>query len=314
MNKLLRRFVADKNARFRGKLGSPDEVFKQQLATDQALDTAVIGGYGVRDILAGKVRESEIPPVVLKAFHLQYPHVGGFVDFVRDHKDDAALLGIINGIKGKAFELEYLDYLNHGHLPASVHAELAHLPTQEGWDIAIRDAHGHVIDKLQLKATNSLPYIRDAIAHHPEFDVVATHEVFQHLHDPEILSRLSDSGISNAHLTDAACDAIHDVVPGFQLIPWVAFAIIGYQSWRRYRAGAPLREVTRTAFRRGTRSTACRGMAYFTALLAHEHFVGTASSVLLSLGYGRYEAENEFVEFMQVCRKRQESNLSILAR
>lgn len=117
MNDLLQRFVDDTNARFEGRLSSPRELLDQHFATDPALDAAVIGGYGLRDILAGKVRESEIPPVVLKAFHEQYPHAGSFVDFVRDHKADAALLGIINGIKGKAFELEYVDYLNHGHLP-----------------------------------------------------------------------------------------------------------------------------------------------------------------------------------------------------
>jgi hypothetical protein len=162
----------------------------------------IIGGYGVRDIIAGKLHESQISPLVIKAFHSQYPHAGDFVDFVRDHKGDASLLGIINGIKGKVFELEYLDYLNDGHLPAGAVAELATSPTQEGWDIAIRDSTGHVIEHLQLKATESMSFIADAIANHPEIDVVATHEVFEHMDDPEILSHLVDSGISNAQLED----------------------------------------------------------------------------------------------------------------
>src|SRR5271156_2987339 len=153
MNDLLRQFVADTNTRFGDRVVSPRVLFSQHLTADQPLDAAVIGGCAGRDILAGKVRESQIPPLVLKAFHSQYPHVGGFVDFVRDHKGDESLLGIINGIKGKAFELEYLNYLNHGPLPAGAVAELAFSPTQEGWDIAIRDAHGHIIEHLQLKAT-----------------------------------------------------------------------------------------------------------------------------------------------------------------
>ena len=164
MNDLLREFVADTNARFGDRLRSPQELFNQQLAADQCLDATVIGGYGVRDIIAGKVHESQISPLVIKAFHSHYPHAGDFVDFVRDHKGDASLLGFINGIKGKAFELEYLDYLNHGHLPAGAVAELATSPTQEGWDIAIRDSTGHVIEHLQLKATESMSYIADAIA------------------------------------------------------------------------------------------------------------------------------------------------------
>jgi len=306
---LLQQFVAETNSRFPGRLRSPRELFNEHLSADDALDTAVIGGYALHDILAGNVRESEIPPVVLKAFHLQYPHVGDFVDFVRDHRDDAALLGIINGVKGKVFELEYLDYLNHGHLPPGVHAELAHSPTQEGWDIAIRDAHGHAIEHLQLKATNSLSYIRDAIADHPDIDVIATHEVFQNLHDPEMLSRLADSGISNAHLAGMTTDAVQDVAPEFTFVPWLAFAIIGYQSWHRYRAGTPLHEVTRAMVRRGSRSTASRGMAYFSTLLAHEPFVGVACSVLLSLGFGRYDAQKQFIQFVRGCRARQKSRL-----
>jgi hypothetical protein len=306
MNQLLQEFVADTNARFQGRLRSPRELFNQHSAADQCLDAAVIGGYGLRDILAGKARESEIPPVVLRAFHLQYPHAGSFVDFVRDHKADAALLGIINGIKGKAFELDYLDYLNHGHLPPGAFAELAHSPTQEGWDIAIRNEHGHIIDHLQLKATDSLSYIQDAIEHHPEIDVVATHEVFEHLHDPEILLHVIDSGVSNAHLEDVASDAVHDVAPAFHFVPWLAFGIIACQSWRRYQKGAPLLGVIRTAFRRGSYSTASRGMAYFTTLLAHEPFVGATSSVLLRLGLGRYDAQKRFVEFVNACRKQQQ--------
>jgi len=309
MNKHLQEFVADTNARFKNRLRSPKELLDERPALDQALDTAVIGGYGLRDILAGKVRESDIPPIVTKSFHLQYPHAGAFVDFVRDHKPDAALLGIINGIKGKAFELEYADFLNHGHLPPGAVAELGNSPTQEGSDIAIRDAHGHIIEHLQLKATNSVSYIQDALAHHPEIDVVATHEVFQHLHDPEILSHVIDSGISNAHLEDVASNAVHDVAPEFLLIPWVAFGFIAYQSWRRYRTGEPLDSVFRSAVRRGSYSTASRGMAYFTDLLANEPFVGALSSVLLRLGLGRYDAQKEFVEFVRARRAQQQFGL-----
>jgi hypothetical protein len=314
MNDLLRQFVADTNARFGDRLRSPQELFSQQLAADQCLDATVIGGYGVRDIIAGKVRESQISPLIIKAFHSQYPHAGDFVDFVRDHNGGASLLGIINGIKGKVFELEYLDYLNHGHLPAGAVAELATSPNQEGWDIAIRDSTGHVIEHLQLKATESMSYIADAIANHPEIDVVATHEVFEHMDDPEILSHLVDSGISNAQLEDVAADSVHDVAPDFGSIPWVAFGVIAYQSWQRYRAGVPLTTVARWAFRRGSYSTASRGAAYFTTLLADQAFVGTVSSVLLRLGLGRYDAQRDFVKFVRACRKQQQSRLKIVQR
>jgi hypothetical protein len=303
MNGRLQQLVAETNTQFGDRLRSARELFDEEPATDEALDTAIIGGYGVQDILAGKVRDDQIAPVVIKAFHLQYPHAGGFVDFVRDHEGDAALIGIISGIKGKAFELDYLDYLNHGHLPAGAVAELADSPTQEGWDIAIRDAHGQVIEHLQLKATDSLSYIEEALARRPEIDVVATHEVFQHIDDPQILSHLIDSGISNAELEDVAGDAVHDVAPGFELVPWFAFGVIAFQSWRRYRGGAPLMGVIRSGFRRGSYSTASRGMAYLATMLGFEPFVGTLSSVLLRLGFSRHDAQKQFIEFLRSCRR-----------
>ena len=312
MNDLLRQFVEDTNARFGGKLRSPKELLNRQFTADECLDAAVIGGYGVRDIIAGKVPESHIPPIVIKAFHSQYPYAGDFVDFVRDHKGDASLLGIINGIKGKVFELEYLDYLNHGHLPEGAVAELAHSPTQEGWDIAIRDAHGHIIEHLQLKATESMSYIADAIAHHPEIDIVATHEVFEQINDPDVLSYLIDSGISNDHLEHVATAAVHDVGPDFALIPWVAFGAITIQSWQRYRKGAPRGGILRWATRRASYSTACRGTAVLITLFSSEPFVGAISSVLLRLGLGRYDAQREFLEFLRQCRKQQQGRLELL--
>ena len=159
-----------------------------------------------------------------------------------------------------------------------------------------------------------MSYIADAIANHPEIDVVATHEVFEHMDDPEILSHLVDSGISNAQLEDVAADSVHDVAPDFGSIPWVAFGVIAYQSWQRYRAGVPLTTVARWAFRRGSYSTASRGAAYFTTLLADQAFVGTVSSVLLRLGLGRYDAQRDFLEFIRACRKQQQSRLKIVQR
>ncbi|HET8924277.1 MAG TPA: hypothetical protein VFN26_14905 [Candidatus Acidoferrum sp.] len=307
---LLQQFVAETNAQFGDRLRSTEELFDQHITEDQFLDATVIGGYGLRDIFAGNVHESQISPLVIRAFHSQYPRAGSFVEFVRDHKGDASLLGIINGIKGKTFELEYLDYLNHGHLPPGAFAESATSPTQEGWDIAIQDAHGHIIQHLQLKATESMSYIADAIAHHPEIDVVATHEVFEHMDDPKMLSHIIDSGISNGQLEDLVADPVHDVAPHFVLIPWAAFGVIAFQSWRRYKRGAPLGRVIRLASRRASYSTASQGAGYFATLLAHEPFVGVVSSLLFRLSLGRYDAQREFLEFLGSCRKQQQSRLA----
>lgn len=204
------------------------------------MDTAALAGYSLADILHGRVAESDIDPEVIRAFHLQYPHTGGFVDFIRGHSgDDASLAGIVNGIKGKLFETEYVDWLNEGHLPSGAVAKLAASPTQEGWDVVIKDSHGQVIDHLQLKATESIAYIKDALAAHPEIDIVSTHEVFGHLDGSGLEDHVTVADFSNGQLTEHVQDQIQaaDMTPEFEL-PLLAFGIIALQNYRQYRKGA----------------------------------------------------------------------------
>jgi hypothetical protein len=49
-----------------------------------------------------------------------------------------------------------VNWLDHGHLPAGYHAELAQHANNPAWDILIRDPHGHTDNLLQLKATESV--------------------------------------------------------------------------------------------------------------------------------------------------------------
>ena len=84
-------------------------------------------------------------------------------------------------MKGKLFEINYVDYLNHGHLPDGLTAELAHNATNPAWDIVIHDQHGHVAELVQLKATASLSYVHEAIAAHPNIDVVVPHDMYEQM-------------------------------------------------------------------------------------------------------------------------------------
>src|SRR5205807_1092127 len=122
------------------------------------------------DIIAGKIAESQIPPDVIEAFHAQYPQYGSsFVDAVNHlsaHPDQLA--GLISGVKGKLFEIDYIEWLNNGHLPTGWTAELAGHANNPAWDVAILDAHGRLDEVLQLKATESLAYVKEAIAAHPD--------------------------------------------------------------------------------------------------------------------------------------------------
>ena len=86
-----------------------------------------------------------------------------------------------------------MTWLDHGHLPSGWTAELAHQANNPGWDIAIRDSHGAIDEVLQLKATASLTYVREAIAAHPDINVVVPHDVYERLAThPALLGHLAD--------------------------------------------------------------------------------------------------------------------------
>ena len=99
------------------------------------------------------------------------------------------LAGFVNGWKGKLFEVDVRDRLNAGewvgdlHLEPSQTAQLAASATQPGWDLAIYDSHGAVVDQLQLKATDSLAYVKHALEQYPGIHVLTTAEVAQGVED-----------------------------------------------------------------------------------------------------------------------------------
>jgi hypothetical protein len=301
MNENLRAFVSETNTNFAGRMKTPRDLFQRKVAADDFTDVAVLGGYSVADILAGQVREGDIDPEVIRAFHLQYPNAGGFVDFVRSHAgDDDALAGIVSGIKGKLFEIEYVEWLNHGHMPAGAVAELASSPTQEGWDVVIKDSNGHVLDHLQLKATESLAYIKEALAAHPEIDVVATHEVFDHLDGSGVADHVTAADFSDGQLTEHVHDQIQaaEMTPEFHF-PLIAFGIIAMQTYQSYkRRQITAVEAVRSGFNRGWRSALCRGAAYTATLALGEPLVGLPIAVFTRATFSRLDAQKRFVALM----------------
>jgi hypothetical protein len=297
MNERLQRFVSETQSEFAGRLKAPRDLIQRGTTQDEFVDVAVLGGYSLADILHGRVAEADIDPEVIRAFRSQYPHAGDFVAFIRSHSgDDAALAGIVNGIKGKLFEMEYVDWLNEGHLPPGAVAELASSPTQEGWDVVIKDSHGQIIDHLQLKATESLSYIREALAAHPDIDVVATREVFDHLNGSGLENHVTVADFSDGQLTEHVQDQIHaaDMTPEFGL-PLVAFGIIALQNYWRYRKGQLTAvDAVRGGIKRGWRSVLCRGASYVTVLISHEPLLGLPVSVLTRTTFSRFDVQAKF--------------------
>ena len=97
--------------------------------------------------------------------------------------DGNELQGAINAAKGKYFEYLVVDRLNTGEqvgdviLPTGYKAELAQSMTQPGWDLQIIGPDGGIAEYLQLKATDSVSYIKETLERYPDFQILATSEV-----------------------------------------------------------------------------------------------------------------------------------------
>jgi hypothetical protein len=176
-------------------------------------------------------------------------------------------------------------------------AELASHPTQEGWDVVIKDSNGHVLDHLQLKATESLSYIKEALAAYPEIDVVATHEVFDRLDGSGVVDHVTAADFSNGQLTEHVQDQLQvaELTPEFHF-PLIAFGIIAFQTYRSHKRG----EITamqgiRSSFKRGWQSSVCRGAAYAATLLSGEPLIGLPVAVLTRTVFGRLDVQKQFV-------------------
>lgn len=196
-----------------------------------AAESLAVGG----SLLADIIRTGQTPDDVKEAYELAYPHVADTMTFAEEaaRLQGQELVGLVNGVKGKLFEMKYVDYLNSGELPDGYVAHLASSPNQAGWDIAISGPDGHTAEFLQLKAADSVSYVKDAIAHHPDIQVVTTDEVYDKLVLHGAAGGVSDSGISNSvlgeHVSHAAGDAALQM---HWAPPVIALALHAFSAYR----------------------------------------------------------------------------------
>ena len=117
--------------------------------------------------------------------------------------DEESMQGHISNIKGILFEHEYVQSLEEMGVHASIFEETNHPIT----DISIFDESGEVVNELQLKATESVGYINETLAEHPDVAIVATSEVANEMSSDMVI----DSGISEAILEDSVLEALSPI-------------------------------------------------------------------------------------------------------
>lgn len=140
----------------------------------------------------------DVDPLLLKAIHDTNPTLDENTLF---GLDGPALQGAVNTAKGKYFEYLVVEKLNQGEqvgpllLEPGQQAVLAESMTQPGWDLQIVDDHGDMVEYLQLKATDSVSYIRSALERYPDIEILATGEVSER-------GLVLDSGITDRDLRE----------------------------------------------------------------------------------------------------------------
>lgn len=177
---------------------------------DLVWDTMAIGGLELTSLLRGQTPSAELK----QAYKLAFPNKAQEMDlsdvFAEHQHDPEALQGLVSALKGKLFEQRYLDHLNGGALPEGYTAKLAESPIQSGWDLSVTGPDGELAETYQLKATDAVSYVQDALSRHPEIDVVTTDEVAAVFEQAAIYDTgaVIASGMNNAELTADVQEAL----------------------------------------------------------------------------------------------------------
>jgi len=177
---------------------------KELLAKTPYIDSAVISGLTITEmVLKG------VPTDVERAFQGAYPEVAENVSFIEawtGYLTHEERLGFLNGIKGKLFEIKYVDHLN-AEMEPGYFASIADLSNQKGWDIQINGPDNEIIDLIQLKATQSISYINQTLEAYPNIDIVTLADLKNELILADVQTSVTASDITNTELLSEISEA-----------------------------------------------------------------------------------------------------------
>ena len=219
------------------------------IATDVSLDSVLNLGL-----------EPEANPQFWDAFRLHYPNVG--LETLSGSSEER-LTGLANAAKGKYFEVLVRDRLNAGErlgelkLQPGQEALLAGSPTQPGWDLQIVNADGSIDELLQLKASSSMSYVKQALERYPNIRVATPSEI-DDAADSVLGTDISDdqmTRMANAQIGEMGENTVDNLIDkgaeaAFDSIPFVSMVAAGVIEGGRYLTG---RSTLRESLRRGAK-------------------------------------------------------------
>jgi len=194
-------------------------------------DACVLSG-----LTATQMLHKGVPKDVQEAFEKQYSDLAAensFIDTWSSYDDYEARLGFVNGIKGQLFEIKYVEHLNE-NLDAGYTASMSDSPVNEGWDIKITGPNNEIADLLQLKATTTASYVKDAIESYPEIDVVTLSDLQGQLSSINSIENVTISNISNEDLLSPIGEATETGNQAF-FFPTIPLLAVGYLIFDSYK-------------------------------------------------------------------------------
>ncbi len=226
----------------------------------EVFEVAAIAGEVSLDDVINLGREPEGNPLFLEAFKLQYPNVD--VKTLVGASEER-LGGMSDGVKGKYFEVLVRDRLNDGERVGELQlgpgqtARLAESPTQSGWDLRIENEDGSTDELLQLKATESMGYVKEALVEYPGIRVVVPSEVDDHA-DEVVGTDIPNSELDNitraqiGEMGEGAIEDLSDASAEIALdsIPFASMVATGVIEGRSVLTG---RSTLRESFKRGAK-------------------------------------------------------------
>ena len=241
--------------------------FYQRRHEREVLELAAIAAdVGIED-LTNLGLEPDENPLIREALKKQYPTID--VESLAGRSQEY-LNNLVNGVKGKYFEILVRDRLNDGDCVGGIalrdgeRALLAESPSQAGLDLKIVNQYGEQVDSLQTKATNSVGYVKHHLERYPDIKVIVPEERGQFA--SETPGVLSAEGLSNEEMTEAAesqlqewgesglVDAIHHGAEyAIDAVPVVSIGVTMIVEGQRVLTG---RSTVNEAFKRGGRRVA----------------------------------------------------------
>lgn len=133
---------------------------------------------------------------LLEAIKRAYPdlrdssieEIGRYIDSL----DETQLKGFINNLKGVYHEIKFVEYENKDK--DNVFAKLFTKTNHPGSDVILYNTKTGKVEYLQLKATDDINYIKEAMEKYPDIRIASTKEVAEKLH-------IDTTGMSNEEIT-----------------------------------------------------------------------------------------------------------------